>query len=225
MTNSEIIDVLNLSSLFNNFSKDDLDSMINNPLVHIKKYSKEETIFFHNDTCNDLSILISGKVEIQQNDANGNTLVVTTLNRANMFGENLLFGDKNTYPMDVVSKENSTVIHINKKEVTKLLQSNQTFLLAFLKLLSNKAMILSNKLRQVSSKSLRHMICDFLIKEAKKQNSDTIKLTMTKQSLADSFGVQRPSLSRELINMKQEKMIDYDRKTIKILNFDKIYIQ
>ncbi|MGG7079108.1 Crp/Fnr family transcriptional regulator [Clostridium sardiniense] len=225
MTNSEIIDVLNLSSLFNNFSRDDLDSIINNPLVRIKKYSKEETIFFHNDTCNDLSILISGKVEIQQNDANGNTLVVTTLNKANMFGENLLFGDKNTYPMDVVSKENSVVIHINKKEVTKLLQSNQTFLLAFLKLLSNKAMILSNKLRQVSSKSLRHMICDFLIKESKKQNSDTIKLTMTKQSLADSFGVQRPSLSRELINMKQEKIIDYDRKTIEILNFDKIYIQ
>lgn len=225
MPNSEIIDVLNLSSLFNNFSRDDLDSIINNPLVYIKKYSKEEIIFFHNDTCNDLSILISGKIEIQQNDANGNTLVVSTLNKANIFGENLLFGDKNTYPMDVVSKEASVVIHINKKEVTKLLQSNQTFLLAFLKLLSNKAMILSNKLRQVSSKSLRHMICDFLIKESKKQNSDTIKLTMTKQSLADSFGVQRPSLSRELINMKQDEMIDYDRKTIKILNFDKIYIQ
>ena len=93
------------------------------------------------------------------------------------------------------------VIHINKKEVTKLLQSNQNFLLDFLKLLSNKAIILSNKLRQVSSKSLRHMICDFLIKESKKQNSNIIKLTITKQSLAESFGVQRSTHSRELSNM------------------------
>lgn len=66
------------------------------------------------------------------------------------------------------------------------------------------------------------MICDFLIKESKKQNSNIIKLTITKQSLADSFGVQRPSLSRELSNMKADKLIDYDRKTIKILDFDGI---
>lgn len=224
MKNEEIIEVLGLSPLFNSLSKEELSSIITNPLVRIKKYSKEEIIFFHNDECNDLSILISGIIEIQQNDSNGNTLVVATLNKSNIFGENLLFGDKNVYPMDVVSKENSIVIHINKKEVTKLLQANRTFLLGFLKLLSNKAIILSNKLRQVSSKSLRHMICDFLIKESKKQNSNIIKLTITKQSLADSFGVQRPSLSRELSNMKADNLIDYDRKTIKILDMDKINI-
>ncbi|MDY6011599.1 Crp/Fnr family transcriptional regulator [Clostridium sp.] len=222
MKNEEIIEVLGLSPLFNSLSNEELSLIVTNPLVRIKKYSKEETIFFHNDKCNDLSILISGIIEIQQNDSNGNTLVVSTLNKSNIFGENLLFGDKNVYPMDVVSKEDSLVIHINKKEVTKLLQSNQNFLLDFLKLLSNKAIILSNKLRQVSSKSLRHMICDFLIKESKKQNSNIIKLTITKQSLADSFGVQRPSLSRELSNMKADKLIDYDRKTIKILDFDRI---
>lgn len=224
MKNEEIIEILGLSPLFNSLSNEELSSIVTNPLVRIKKYSKEEIIFFHNDECNDLSILISGIIEIQQNDSNGNTLVVATLSKSNIFGENLLFGDKNVYPMDVVSKENSLVIHINKKEVTKLLQSNQIFLLGFLKLLSNKAIILSNKLRQVSSKSLRHMICDFLIKESKKQNSNIIKLTITKQSLADSFGVQRPSLSRELSNMKADNLIDYDRKTIKILDMDKINI-
>ena len=67
------------------------------------------------------------------------------------------------------------------------------------------------------------MIYDFLLKESKKQNSDTIILSMTKQALADSFGVQRPSLSRELIKLKSENIIDYDRKTIKILDFAKIY--
>ena len=35
---------------------------------------------------------------------------------------------------------------------------------------------------------------------------------MTKQALADRFGVQRPSLSRELIKMKNENIINFDRK-------------
>ncbi len=31
--------------------------------------------------------------------------MVATLNRGNVFGENLLFGDRNFYPMSVVAKE------------------------------------------------------------------------------------------------------------------------
>ena len=66
------------------------------------------------------------------------------------------------------------------------------------------------------------MICEFLLSEYKKQNSLEIKLNMTKQALADRFGVQRPSLSRELIKMKNENIINFDRKTITILDIDEI---
>lgn len=222
MSNNEIISVIHSSLLFKDFKYEEIDRLLLDPLISIKKYSKEEVIFFNNDTCNNLSLVISGTVEIQQNDENGNTLIVSTLKNSNMFGENLLFGSKNKYPMDVISKDNSMILHINKKKVTLLLQENQNLLLAFLALLSDKAIMLSKKLKQVSSKSLRNMICEFLLKESKRQNNNLIKLTMTKQALANSFGVQRPSLSRELINMKKDNLIDYDRKTIRILNFDKI---
>lgn len=222
MSNNEIINIIHSSLLFKDFEYKEIEELLCDSSVSIKKYSKEEVIFFSNDECNNLSIVIHGIVEIQRNDENGNTLVVTTLSSSNMFGENLLFGNKNLYPMDVISKDNSTVLHINKKKVTSLLQENQKLLLSFLALLSNKALLLSEKLKQVSSKSLRNMICEFLLKESKKQNSNLIKLNVTKQALANSFGVQRPSLSRELINMKNENIIDYDRKTITILDFDKI---
>lgn len=61
-----------------------------------------------------LSVVIEGKIEIQKLDSNGNILVVATLNRGNVFGENLLFGDRNFYPMSVVAKENSQVLHIKR---------------------------------------------------------------------------------------------------------------
>ena len=43
---------------------------------------------------------------------------------------------------------------------------------------------------------------------------------MSKKSLSEYFGVQRPSLSRELINMKKDNLIDYDKNIIKILDLD-----
>jgi len=45
---------------------------------------------------------------------------------------------------------------------------------------------------------------------------------MTKQKLSEILGVPRPSLSRELINMKDLGIIDYSRDFIKILNKEEL---
>lgn len=45
----------------------------------------------------------------------------------------------------------------------------------------------------------------------RKQNSLTLKLNMSRQTLAEIFGIPRPSLSRELINMKNDKLIDVEK--------------
>ena len=46
---------------------------------------------------------------------------------------------------------------------------------------------------------------------------------MTKQKLAETLGIPRPSLSRELINMKDIGIIDYYKDTIKILDLDSLF--
>ncbi len=46
--------------------------------------------------------------------------------------------------------------------------------------------------------TVREKVMDFLIFESKRQNSNTIKLPLSKKDLAEKFGVERPSLQREL---------------------------
>ena len=45
----------------------------------------------------------------------------------------------------------------------------------------------------------------------------SFNLNTTKKALAEKFGVQRTSLSRELAKMKKDGLIDYDVKTITLL--------
>ena len=45
---------------------------------------------------------------------------------------------------------------------------------------------------------------------------------MTKEKLSEFLGVTRPSLSRELINMKKLRLIDYSRNNILILDLEEI---
>ena len=96
------------------------------------------------------------------------------------------------------------------------------FLKEFLTLLSLKSVTLSSKLNQISLKTIRQKICEFILIEYKKNGSLKIKLNMTKREWADRMGVQRPSLSRELLEMKKMGLIDYDFSYIYVKDLEGI---
>ncbi|MBB6630091.1 Crp/Fnr family transcriptional regulator [Clostridium algidicarnis] len=203
--------------LFENFNQNDLDLLLNSKDVKIASYSKDEIIFMEDDMCLNLSIILKGNVEIQKVDPSGKLLSVASLKTGDIFGENLLFGDRNIYPMTVATKSDSLVLHISKDVVAVLCQQNLEFLYSFLNLLSNKAMALSSKIKQVTLKTIRQKICEFLYSEYSHSNNK-ISLKMSKQEWAYNLGVQRPSLSRELIKLKEDGIIDYEKDYVLILN-------
>jgi CRP-like cAMP-binding protein len=86
----------------------------------------------------------------------------------------------------------------------------------FLELLSNKLLILNKKVKMLSLESIRKKIENFLMEEYKKQRSNIIKVSLSRKEMAEHMGIQRPSLSRELIKMRKEGIIEFDKKAITI---------
>ena len=213
---------LNNCKLFSKFTDEDIKSLINSGFTYFKTYTKEDLIFSEGEQCKFLSIILDGTIEIQKLDSNGNILVVDTLNKGNVFGENLLFGDRNTYPMSVVSKNNSQVLHINKEYIYTLCSTKESFLKELLRILSNKALNLSSKLKQVTMKSIRKMISSYLLERYEIEKTKTIKLEFSRKDWADKLGVQRPSLSRELMKMRDAGLIDFSKDTIIIKNIENL---
>jgi CRP-like cAMP-binding protein len=221
---SSYINTLKETPLFNDFEKDHINDILYDTDYTIKPYNKDDIIYIEDDLCSNLSIVLEGMVEIQKIDASGKVLTVAQFEKGDNFGENLIFGDKNLYPMTVVSKSKSIVLHIPKATVVKLCQINTVFLNEFLRTLSNRAVNLSAKLKEVTLKTIRQKICEFLVLKYNSTGSTSIKIGMSKKDWADKIGVQRPSLSRELIKMKDEELIDYDKDVVFIKDLDSIKI-
>ena len=121
-----------------------------------------------------------------------------------------------------MSSTPSKVMFISKDNFIKFCTSHEDFLGMFLNDLSNKIFVLNKSITNLTFSSVRQKICNFLITEYKLQNSKNIKLKMTKEKIAETLGITRPSLSRELINMKDMGLIDYSRSHIKILDLEEI---
>jgi CRP/FNR family transcriptional regulator, dissimilatory nitrate respiration regulator len=222
MTIKNYIHILKKTALFREFDIEHIANILNGSDYSIKQHGKEDMIFMEGEMCKTLSIVLEGAVEIQKIDPSGKVLTVAKFGVGDTFGENLIFGNKNLYPMTVVSKAKSQVLHIPKETVVKLCQSNSVFLNEFLRVLSNRAVNLSAKLKEVTLKTIRQKICEFLFEKYKSTGKPVIELDMSKKEWADKIGVQRPSLSRELIKMKDEELIDYDKDTIVIKDIDSI---
>lgn len=161
---------------------------------------------------------MTGTVSVQKIDETGNILTVATLSKNSMLGGTLIFSEKNIYPMTVSCAKDCTLISLDRDLILELCQKHQSFLLSFLGLLSNKTLFITNRLRTLTHKTIRKMITDHLTYEYKKQKTLHIKLYTTKKTLAENFGVQRPSLSRELKKMRNDGLIEYDSKSITIKN-------
>ncbi len=210
--------VLKKCRLFLSFNDNEINRLLDNKVSHIKSYPSGEIIFSQGEECKFLSIVLDGEIEIQKLEPSGKVLTVSRLLQGDVFGENLLFGDKNHYPMNVVSKKSSQILHIPKITVAELSATHTGFMSSFMQTLSNKAVALSSKLNEIGLKSLRQKICDYIYSELNKTSSHRIPLAISKKDWAEQLGVQRPSLSRELMKLKEEGIIDYDKTSITILD-------
>lgn len=214
------ISLLKTIDLFKHFETDILKGLFKNDSYVIKKYKKNSIVYVQNEKCLSLDIILHGTVAVQKIDSNGNVLNVYDFTVGDILGGNLIFSKRNEYPMTLISKAESLILHIKKNMILELCKTNKHFLQEFLALLSDKTIMLTNKIKSLTMKTIRQRIIEFLLYETYFQKSTTIKLSVTKKELAERIGVQRTSLSRELNKMKKDNLIDYNVNSIAIKDLE-----
>lgn len=218
-----IIDELKSTKLFYNVDLNSMGKHINSSNVVRKNYRKNNIIHLQSEICNGVDLIISGIILIQNLDQEGNILTIKEFRPGDMVGENLIFSERNFFPMTISAKEDTEIIRMDKDLVLKLCQSDKEFLKNLLKSISEKAVILTKKINLIALKSVRELIISYIKQEYMLQGSLTILMSSSKKELAEKFGIQRTSLSRELQKMRIEGILEYDNKTIKILDYDYVF--
>ena len=218
----KIIKIIKENQLFVGVSDENIKNVLKEIKYYIKTYKKGEIIANEDDECRSLSLVLSGKVEIQRLYSNGKYIVLNRLFEGDVFGEALVFSKSKTYPATVIALSECTVLFINKMDVLKICSNEEKILENFISLLSDKVFILNSKIKSISFKSIRQKVINYILNESKEQKSNSIILKNTKEEIASLLGIPRPSLSRELINLRDMNYIEFNRKKITILDIESL---
>ena len=210
-----MIEIIKTIPMFSQLQSDEIKPLIADNQFLLKNYSKGATVYNQKDRCKTLDIVISGGFVAYSLSENGSEMSMFEFSGGQMLGANLLFGDNHTYPLTIYCMSAAQILHVTQKAVSDFLH-NYDFAIEFIRLLSHNSQKLNQRITMATQKTLRENLLEYLRQQSILQGSDTVLLPISKKQLADYLGVQRPSLFRDLKNLKDEGFIDIFNRTIRL---------
>lgn len=216
-----MIPLLKKSPLFAHMSDGDIERCLLCSRSEAKTYEKDEPIFFQHEAPRKLFILLEGSVAVCSDSFSGKRSIIATFSQpGELFGEVFLFLEKGEYDNYAQAVVPSKVLLMPKEFLYHTCGVNcgyHTVLISnMLSILAGKAYYLNQKLQVLSGSSLRQKIARILLQNA--SGDGTVAFAMNREELADFLNVARPSLSRELMKMQEEGLLQIDKRQIKIVN-------
>lgn len=187
----------------------------------IKGYNKNEVIAIAGEQVNSLNIVLTGSVRGEMIDYSGKTVKIEDVEAPKPLASAFLFGMENFFPVTVTANEDVQILSIPVPVFLDILQKNKQVLRNYLNSISSRSQFLSQKLHFFNFKTIRGKLAHYLLQRAG-QNLHSFELNSTQQQLADLFAVTRPSLARVMAEMQQEKLIKIEKKTVTLLNKQKL---
>lgn len=210
--------------LFRDISRDEIEKMFRCSKTVLRSFEDESYIFRQGETPRNLFLVLEGSVMIAKNFASGKRNVLFMVGQGNVFGEMFLFTEAKTYWYDAIAQGRVKALEIpweffycfcsNACGHHRMITRN------LLEIQSEKNFAMTRKLHLLSGTTLRERIALWLLAQASDGGADTVKLTMNREELADYLGTTRPSLSRELMKMQRERLIEAEKNVIKIVDRD-----
>ena len=211
-----MIKTLKETVVFNNLKEETIKDILRKVKYEIKKYSPNESIAFRGDKVKGLYIILKGTLITEMLTEEGNIIKIEELVPSSVIASAFIFGKNNSFPVDLITKNEVEILFVERKEFLKLLFSDEKILENFLNEVSNKTQLLTTKIwNSFNNKTIKKKFCDY-VKKNQKNNLFSIE---NLGALAEFFGVERPSLSRVLSELVKDKKLErIARNKYKILD-------
>lgn len=205
-------------ALFDGLTLDDIRLLAARVRLILRAYAEGQIVAIEDESCEALGLILAGSVHIQRVYPSGKVVTLDTLTAGSSFGEALIFSDTARYPASVTAAQESTVVYLPRADVVRLCAESPVFLRNFLRMLSDRILMLNRKIKNLSYGTVRQRVADYLLQEYRQQGTATLHLPYSRREMAEALGLPQPSLSRELIAMRSEGWIDFVRRTIVVHN-------
>jgi CRP-like cAMP-binding protein len=218
---NKYLPVLKRVNLFRGIEEAELQSLLSCLSAKESHYEKGQTIFFNGESIERFGIVLSGEVQIVQDDYYGNRSILARMDTGNLFGESFACAEIKTLPVSVIATTESELLFIDYHRLAvpcaracgfhcRLIQN-------MLNIVSIKNILLTQKVEFISKRTTREKLLAYLSAEAKRAGSNRFSIPFNRQQLADYLFVERSAMSAELSKLKKSGALTFHKNQFELL--------
>lgn len=207
--------------LFQGTAEEDVGAMLACLGAISKKLPKGSIIYRAGELAQNMGMVLTGSVHIENNDVWGNKSILDHAGPGQVFAESYACVPGEPLMVSVVAAEDCEILFLN---ISRLLQPCSNACMHHLRLIRNlltiaaqKNLILSRRIFHTSSKSIRGRLLSYLSEQALREGKNDFMIPFNRQQLADYLSVDRSALSNELSKMQRDGLLAVDKNHFRLI--------
>jgi CRP/FNR family transcriptional regulator len=210
--------VLHKTALFSSFSQPEL-RMLAAKTVR-KHWGAGEVLFSEGEACRGLHIILRGRVRIFKTSAGGREQVLAMNGPGESIAELPVF-DGGPYPASAIAVEETEIAFISRKDFQDYCLDHPEVSLKVLAFVGARLRRLVNIIEELSFTTIRQRLVSMLVRLAESEGKKTalgieVLLPGSHQELANQLGTVRELVSRNLMRLQAEGLVEVDARQVVI---------
>lgn len=183
-----------------------------------KLFVSGELLFSEGEPCNGLHIIARGKIRIFKTSVNGREQVLAVNGPGDTVAELPVF-DGGPYPASASATEDTEIAFISRRDFHAYCLEHPEVALKVLAQVGSRLRRLVGIIEELSFTTIRQRLIATLVKLAQSEGKNTdrgieFQLPATHQELASQLGTVRELISRNLMRLQAEGLLDVDARHI-----------
>jgi CRP/FNR family transcriptional regulator len=193
-----------------------------------KSVLQGETLFYPEDEARAFYLLLNGGISLYKINLDGKETVIRKVNPGEIFAEVMVFTDTPS-PVGAFADKDSSLVEFYKNEITAVLKENSELSMLFIKVLSERCIMLNEKIYQFSLQDVVSRLAGFFIRYIKEnciickaEAGEPFDLVIPKKEIATMIGITSETLSRNFNKLHKMGVIKVFGKTVIVIDYKKL---
>ncbi len=208
--------MLGQNALFSSLSPHELQLLATRTVR--RHFTAGELLFSEGDACNGLHIIVHGRVRIFKTSVNGREQVLAINGQGESLAELPVF-DGGPYPASALAVEDAEIAFVSRRDFHAYCLEHPEVALKVLSVVGARLRRLVGIIEELSFTTIRQRLIAVLVKLAQTEGQQTergieFQLPASHQELANQLGTVRELVSRNLMRLHAEGVLDVDARQI-----------
>ena len=207
--------------LFDGIRPEERATMLDCIGYYVSTFRKGEIVAFEAERIKHVGVVLSGSVDMIKEDVWGNKTLLVRIRQDEVFGETFACGSDNLSVVTFAVSQNAKILFLPFDRVmhscTMACRFHYQLIENMVHIIANKNRDLMRKVEVVSKRTIREKLLTYLSLQSQIQASRYFEIPLGRLELAEYLCVDRSALTRELVKMKEDGLIDYDKNWFRLL--------